>query len=104
MEQASPAVYGLSSASGFLAGARKFFSDVFRSYTSGNKPLTCDDGYFGIAFNEYDVREWMNTGYTGSDPGRKCMPDLVESYRGFVRVSTAGSDDSNETDSEDKED
>ena len=84
--------------------ARKFFSDVFCSYTSGNKPLTCDDGYFGIAFNEYDVREWMNTGYTGSDPGRKCMPDLVESYRGFVRVSTAGSDDSNETDSEDKED
>lgn len=53
---------------------------------------------------EYDVREWMNSGYTGSDPGRKCMPDLAESYRGFVRVSTAGSSDSNETDSEDKED
>lgn len=46
----------------------------------------------------------MNSGYTGSDPGRKCMPDLAESYRGFVRVSTAGSSDSNETDSEDKED
>ena len=41
---------------------------------------------------EYDVREWMNSGYTGSDPGRKCMPDLAESYRGFVRVSTAGSE------------
>ena len=53
---------------------------------------------------EYDVREWMNSGYTGSDPGRKCMPDLAESYRGFVRVSTACSSDSNETDSEDKED
>lgn len=53
---------------------------------------------------EYDVREWMNSGYTGSDPGRKCMPDLAESYRGFVRVSTAGSGDSEETDSEDKED
>ena len=53
---------------------------------------------------EYDVREWMNSGYTGSDPGRKCMPDLAESYRGFVRVSTAGSDDGRETDSEDKED
>ena len=52
---------------------------------------------------EYDVREWMNSGYTGSDPGRKCMPDLAESYRGFVRVSTAGSGDSEETDSEDKE-
>ena len=52
---------------------------------------------------EYDVREWMNSGYTGSDPGRKCMPDLAESYRGFVRVSTAGSDEGNETDSEDKE-
>lgn len=53
---------------------------------------------------EYDVREWMNSGYTGSDPGRKCMPDLAESYRGFVRVSTAGSDDGRETDSENKED
>ena len=53
---------------------------------------------------EYDVREWMNSGYTGSDPGRKCMPDLAESYRGFVRVSIAGSDDGRETDSENKED
>lgn len=24
--------------------ARKFFSDDFRSYMSGNKPLTCGDG------------------------------------------------------------
>lgn len=53
---------------------------------------------------EYDVREWMNSGYTGSDPGRMDRPDLAESYRGFVRVSTAGSDEGNETDSEDKED
>lgn len=31
--------------------ARKFFSDVFRSYMSGNKPLTCGDAYFGIEIN-----------------------------------------------------
>ena len=55
MEQASPAVYGPSSASGFLAGVRKFFSDVFRSYMSGNKPLTCGDAYFGIAFDMLTV-------------------------------------------------
>ena len=34
---------------------REFFSDVFRSYMSGNKPLTCDDGYFGIAFDMLTV-------------------------------------------------
>lgn len=55
MEQASPAVYGLSSASGFLAGARKNFSDDFRSYMSGNKPLNCGDVCFGIAFDVLTV-------------------------------------------------
>ncbi len=67
MEQASPAVYGPSSASGFLAGVRKFFSDVFRSYTSGNKPLTCGDGISGIAlieltlYNTSCIDKWLST-------------------------------------------
>ena len=67
MEQASPAVYGPSSASGFLAGARKFFSDVFRSYMSGNKPLTCGDGISGIAlieltlYNIICIDKWLST-------------------------------------------
>lgn len=33
----------------------EIFSDVFRSYTSGNKPLTCGDAYFGIAFDMLTV-------------------------------------------------
>jgi len=37
MEQASPAVYGPSSASGFLAGVRIFFSGYFRSFMSGKR-------------------------------------------------------------------
>lgn len=67
MEQASPAVYGPSSASGFLAGVRKFFSDVFRSYMSGNKPLTCGDGISGIAlieltlYNTSCIDKWLST-------------------------------------------
>ena len=32
-----------------------FFSGDFRSYTSGNKPLTCGDAYFGIAFDMLTV-------------------------------------------------
>ena len=52
MEQASPAVYGPSSASGLLVGARNFFSDVFRSYMSGNKPLNCGNVISGIALIE----------------------------------------------------
>ena len=67
MEQASPAVYGPSSASGFLAGVRKFFSGDFRSYMSGNKPLTCGNGISGIAlieltlYNTSCIDKWLST-------------------------------------------
>lgn len=67
MEQASPVVYGPSSASGLLAGARKFFSDVFRSYMSGNKPLNCGNVISGIAlieltlYNIICIDKWLST-------------------------------------------
>ena len=67
MEQASPAVYGPSSASGFLAGVQKFFSGDFRSYMSGNKPLTCGNGISGIAlieltlYNISCIDKWLST-------------------------------------------
>ena len=38
---------------------------------------------------EYDVTEWMNKSYRGSDNDRRCMPELKDSYRGYVRISTA---------------
>lgn len=38
---------------------------------------------------EYDVTEWMNKTYRGSDTDRRCMPELKDSYRGYVRISTA---------------
>lgn len=47
--------------------ARKFFSDVFRSYMSGNKPLTCGDGISGIAlieltlYNTSCIDKWLST-------------------------------------------
>ena len=53
-ELPSPAVYGPLLLSAFQR-ERAFFSDVSRSYMSGNKPLTCDDGYFGIAFDMLTV-------------------------------------------------
>ena len=34
---------------------------------------------------EYNVREWMNMAYRGSDPGRIAMPDLKERYLGLLR-------------------
>ena len=67
MEQASPAVYGPSSASGLLVGARNFFSDVFRSYMSGNKPLNCGNVISGIALIELTlsniicIDKWLST-------------------------------------------
>ena len=53
---------------------------------------------------EYEVTEWMNKAYRGSDQGRVCMPDLPVRVRGLVRTVPLGSGGSNETDSEDKED
>ena len=38
---------------------------------------------------EYEVKEWMNKTYCGSSNSRLCMPDLKDSYRGYVRISTA---------------
>lgn len=38
---------------------------------------------------EYDVTEWMNKTHRGSDNDRRCMPELNDSYRGYVRISTA---------------
>ena len=38
---------------------------------------------------EYEVKEWMNPTYRGSDPDRVCTPDPKDSYRGYVRISTA---------------
>ena len=67
MEQASPVEYGPPSASGLLAGARKFFSDVFRSYMSGNKPLNCGNVISGIAlieltlYNIICIDKWLST-------------------------------------------
>ena len=52
---------------------------------------------------EYEVTEWMNKAYRGSDQGRVCMPDLPARVRGLVRTVPLGSGSSNETDSEDKE-
>ena len=67
MEQASPAVYGPSSASGLLVGARNFFSDFFRSYMSENKPLNCGNVISGIAlieltlYNIICIDKWLST-------------------------------------------
>ena len=38
---------------------------------------------------EYEVKEWMRTGFRGSNLDQLCMPDLKDSYRGYVRISTA---------------
>ena len=46
---------------------REFFSGDFRSYTSGNKPLTCGDGISGIAlieltlYNTSCIDKWLST-------------------------------------------
>ena len=47
---------------------------------------------------EYDVTEWMNKTYRGSSDSRLCMPELNDSYRGYVRISTAFFDGSYDID------
>ena len=34
---------------------------------------------------EYDLTEWMNPGYHGTDINKLCMPDLKATYKGLVR-------------------
>ena len=47
--------------------ARNIFSGDFRSYMSGNKPLTCGDGISGIAlieltlYNTSCIDKWLST-------------------------------------------
>ena len=53
---------------------------------------------------EYEVTEWMNKAYRGSDQGRVCMPDLPARVRGLVRTVPLGSGGNDKSDSEDKED
>ena len=49
------------------SGGANFFSDVFRSYMSGNKPLTCGDVISGIAlieltlYNTSCIDKWLST-------------------------------------------
>ena len=35
---------------------------------------------------EYNLTEWMNPGYHGTDVNKQCMPDLKSVYKGLVRV------------------
>ena len=43
---------------------------------------------------KYDVTEWMNKFYRGTDPGVICMPDVTgKRYRGLMRYGTASDAD-----------
>ena len=38
---------------------------------------------------EYDVRNWMNATYTGSDPQKICQPNIKSTYRGLQRYDVS---------------
>lgn len=38
---------------------------------------------------KYELRNWMNHDYRGSDPMRVCQPEVKERYRGLLRDKTA---------------
>lgn len=41
---------------------------------------------------EYEVGEWMNPGYAGGDPAKRCVPALKGRYRGLVRNGAGPAD------------
>jgi putative DNA primase/helicase len=41
----------------------------------------------------YDLKAWMEEGYTGKDPRRMCTPTTASKYRGLLRRSAATADD-----------
>ena len=34
---------------------------------------------------KYDLTEWMNPGYHGTDVNKLCVPDLKGTYKGLIR-------------------
>lgn len=41
-----------------------------------------------LLIHEYDLREWKNPAYGGTDPAKVCTPLLRAMYRGLVRVNS----------------
>ncbi|NEN04650.1 hypothetical protein G3T36_02085 [Diaminobutyricibacter tongyongensis] len=41
-----------------------------------------------LLIERFDLRNWMNPSYTGTDPSKRCQPKLLERYRGFKRSAT----------------
>ena len=88
----------------------QFVHDLYRHWFQRNIPSGRPESRKALIADvkrllaEYEVTEWMNKAYRGSDQGRICMPDLPVRVRGLVRTVPLGSGGSNETDSEDKED
>lgn len=88
----------------------QFVHDLYRHWFQRNIPSGRPESRKALIADvkrllaEYEVTEWMNKAYRGSDQGRICMPDLPVRVRGLVRTVPLGSGGSNKTDSEDKED
>lgn len=88
----------------------KAFNEALRNYLGGSQEWTLPDksvrpGQHMSAFEpliaEFNLQDWMNQTYTGTDPVKKCMPSpLKANYRGVVRATAVvilagpGSDDS----------
>jgi putative DNA primase/helicase len=59
------------------------------------RPGTRMDG-LEMLIERFDLRDWMNPSYSGTDPSKRCRPILLERYRGFARSGAAagsGGDD-----------
>ncbi len=74
----------------FLEGMRRIiqseYSNSWRLTRSGGEKRNglMDDAEPLIM--EYNLQDWMNPYYFGSDPGKRCLPSLREKYEGIVKI------------------
>ena len=67
---------------------RKLVEKSNTFYIAPNNPVVRSSGRMDepeMLILEYDVRNWMNHSYTGSDPKKICQPDVKAAYHGIQR-------------------
>lgn len=92
--------------SGSVLGKNQFLNDCRERMTSypewslyKKTRSDCRMDFAEPLICEFNLTEWMNPNYGGSDASKRCVPELKESYYGFEYIGAggvAGNDDDDE--------
>lgn len=67
------------------------YADPQKKHRPGKKMAAAE-----LLISQYDLRDWMDPGYSGADPAKKCRPPLLRAnYIGVVRIPVVGNGGTN---------